>query len=170
MEDRPSSREVIIAPSVPLQSADDICGIAEHKDINISFTGFYKAKQPWTRSRIPYHSKPPKQNKMLGRQNGFPDVCLKQKSQAASKVACNTSGKCTDARHAIIERELLWKQMDVCLAVMCPGTWWALQGSCQFSGSAERGVTQFQVENVQAVIRSQPFVRDQLGLHREAAI
>lgn len=45
-----------------------------------------------------------------------------------------------------------------------------LRGWCQFSGSAEHGVTQFQVENVQAVIHSWPFARDPLGLRREAAI
>lgn len=45
-----------------------------------------------------------------------------------------------------------------------------LRGWCQFSGSAEHGVTQFQVENVQAVIHSWPFARDQLGLYREATI
>lgn len=37
-------------------------------------------------------------------------------------------------------------------------------------GSAEHGVTQSLVENVQAVIHSWPFAPDQLGLHREAAI
>lgn len=37
-------------------------------------------------------------------------------------------------------------------------------------GSAEHGVTQLLVENVQAVILSWPFAPDQLGLHREAAI
>lgn len=37
-------------------------------------------------------------------------------------------------------------------------------------GSAEHGVTQLLVENVQAVIHSWPFAPDQLGLHREAAI
>lgn len=37
-------------------------------------------------------------------------------------------------------------------------------------GSAEHGVTQLLVENVQAVIHSWPFAPDQLSLHREAAI
>lgn len=61
-------------------------------------------------------------------------------------------------------------QMEVCPLVMRPGTWWVLWGSCRLSGSAEHGVTQFQVENVQAVIHSWPFAPDQLGLRREAAI
>lgn len=40
----------------------------------------------------------------------------------------------------------------------------------QFLGNAERGVTQFQEENVQAVIHSWPFARDHLGLCRKAAV
>lgn len=40
MEDRPTSSEVITARTVTPQSADDMCGIPERKDTNISVAGF----------------------------------------------------------------------------------------------------------------------------------
>lgn len=92
MEDRPAWSGVVRAPIVTLQRADDICRIPEHKDANISLAGGL--------SKIPaplFHSRPSKQNKMLRRQKGFPDVCFESERGArpASDDLAFRKKKCT---------------------------------------------------------------------------
>lgn len=114
---------------------------------------------------------PPKQNETVRRPKHNPDVSKRGSLLTPNNGRLPTNPqsqrKYVDDMHAIFSGAATVTEGCLSFANVSRNLMGALR---VVPGSAEHGVTQLLVENVQAVFHSRPFAPDQLGLPREAAI